>query len=105
MIKALDSPESLENFYQTTRCHSPEEDKYCYVHVCDYRRVLEWMIGFIALIHSTCDPSAQLSEARTVFPRSNTGIVGSNPARGIDVFLRVFYVCTVLCEGIGFRTC
>jgi hypothetical protein len=32
-------------------------------------------------------PMAALSKARTVFGRSNTGIVGSNPARGMDVFL------------------
>jgi len=31
---------------------------------------------------------AALSKARTAFDRSNTGIVGSNPARGIDVCLR-----------------
>jgi hypothetical protein len=52
-MEAVDSPESSENVYDTTRCHNQEEDKYCYVYVCDYRRVLDWMIGFIALIHST----------------------------------------------------
>jgi hypothetical protein len=33
-----------------------------------------------------------------VFARLNTGIVGSNPARGMDVCLRLFYVCVVLCR-------
>jgi hypothetical protein len=28
-----------------------------------------------------------------VFARSNVGIVGSNPTRGIDVCLRLFCVC------------
>jgi hypothetical protein len=31
--------------------------------------------------------------------RSNTGIVGSNTTRGMDVCLRLFYVCVVLCVG------
>jgi hypothetical protein len=30
-------------------------------------------------------PLAELSKARAVFGRSNTGIVGSNPPRGMDV--------------------
>jgi hypothetical protein len=30
------------------------------------------------------------------FARLNTGIVGSNPARGMDVCLRLFCVCVVL---------
>jgi hypothetical protein len=32
---------------------------------------------------------------RAVFARSNTGIVGSNPARGMDACLRLFCVCVV----------
>jgi hypothetical protein len=35
---------------------------------------------------------AERSEARTVFGRSNTGIVGSNPTRGMDVCPRFFCV-------------
>jgi hypothetical protein len=35
-------------------------------------------------------------EARTVFDRSNTGIMGSNPTGGMDVCLRV----TVLCRPV-----
>jgi hypothetical protein len=31
-------------------------------------------------------PLAALSEARTVFDDSNTGIMGSNPTRGMDMF-------------------
>jgi hypothetical protein len=37
-------------------------------------------------------PMADRSEACTVFGRSNTGIVGSNPTRGMDVCPR-FSVC------------
>jgi hypothetical protein len=52
---------------------------------------------------------AALSKAFIVFDRSNTGIVGSNPARGVYVcmyvrtYLRVF--CVVLsCVGTGIAT-
>lgn len=34
----------------------------------------------------------------TVFYLSNTGIVGSNPIRGMDVYLRQFYVYVALCR-------
>jgi hypothetical protein len=37
------------------------------------------------------------SEAWTVFARSKTGIVGSNPTRGMDI-------CVVLCVGSGVAT-
>jgi hypothetical protein len=40
-------------------------------------------------------------KAWTVFARSNAGIVGSNPTRGIDVCVRLFCVCVVLCVGSG----
>jgi hypothetical protein len=36
--------------------------------------------------------------------RSNTGIVDSNPTRGIDVSMRLFRVCVVLCVSSGFAT-
>jgi hypothetical protein len=36
------------------------------------------------------------SKASTVFGRSNIGIAGSNPARGMDVC--VFLCCVVLCR-------
>jgi hypothetical protein len=40
----------------------------------------------------------------TVFTRSNNGIVCSNPTRGMDVCVRLFCVCVVLCVGGGFAT-
>jgi hypothetical protein len=44
------------------------------------------------------------SEAKTVFARSNAGIMGSNPTQGIDVCVRLFCVCVVLCVGGGIAT-
>jgi hypothetical protein len=47
----------------------------------------------------------ELSDARTVFSRSNTGIVvGSNPTRVMDVCVCLFRVCVVLCVGSGLAT-
>jgi hypothetical protein len=37
-------------------------------------------------------------KAWNVFARLNTGIVGSNPTRGMDVCRRLFCVCVVLCK-------
>jgi hypothetical protein len=36
---------------------------------------------------------AERSEGSTVFGRSNIGIAGSNPARGMDVSLRLSVLC------------
>jgi hypothetical protein len=47
---------------------------------------------------------ATLSKAWTVFTRSNTGIVGSNPTWGMDVCVRFFCVCHVLYAGSGLAT-
>jgi hypothetical protein len=44
------------------------------------------------------------SKAWDVFAHSNTGIVGSNPTRGMDVCVRLFCVCFVLCAGSGLAT-
>jgi hypothetical protein len=44
------------------------------------------------------------SKALTVFARSNTGIVSSNPTGGMDVCVRLFYVCVVLCVDKGLAT-
>jgi hypothetical protein len=40
---------------------------------------------------------AALSKARTVSNRSNTGTVGSNPARGMDMCVCVCVRFSVLC--------
>jgi hypothetical protein len=40
----------------------------------------------------------------TLFARSNFWIVGSNPTQGMDVCVRLFCVCVVLCVGSGLAT-
>jgi hypothetical protein len=40
---------------------------------------------------------ASLSKAWTVFSRSNTGVVCSNPTWGMDVSMRVFCLCSPVC--------
>jgi hypothetical protein len=45
-------------------------------------------------------PAAEQSKAWTVIARSNAGVVGSNPTRGMDVCVRLFCVYVVLCVGI-----
>jgi hypothetical protein len=40
--------------------------------------------------------------ARNVFASTNTGIVGSNPTRGMDVCVHLFCVCVGLCVGSSF---
>jgi hypothetical protein len=47
---------------------------------------------------------AARSKAWTVFAFSNTWIVGSNPTRSLDVCVRLYRVCVVLCTGRGFAT-
>jgi hypothetical protein len=47
---------------------------------------------------------AARSKAWIVFVHSNTGIVGSNPSQVMDVCVRLFYVCAVLCAGSGLAT-
>jgi hypothetical protein len=46
---------------------------------------------------------AERSKTCTAFDRSNTGIVGSNPARGMDVYFCVFYV-VFSCVGRDFAS-
>jgi hypothetical protein len=48
-------------------------------------------------------PAAR-SKARNVFIHSNTPIIVSNPSRGMDVCIRLFCVCVVLCVGSGLAT-
>jgi hypothetical protein len=44
------------------------------------------------------------SKASTVFAHTNAVIVGSNPTQGMDVCMRLFCVCVVLCVGSGLAT-
>jgi hypothetical protein len=47
---------------------------------------------------------AARSKAWTVFARWNTAIVGSDPTWGMDVCVRLFCVCAVLCADSGLAT-
>jgi hypothetical protein len=49
-------------------------------------------------------PVAALSKTWNAFAHSNAGIVGSNPTWGMDVCVRFFCVCVVLCVGSGLAT-
>jgi hypothetical protein len=53
--------------------------------------------SFQGLVESQPITVATRSRAWTAFPRTNTGIVGSNPIRGMDVCVRLICVCVVLC--------
>jgi hypothetical protein len=44
------------------------------------------------------------SKARTVFARSNTEVVGSNPTPGMFVCVRLFCVDVILCVRSGLET-
>jgi hypothetical protein len=50
------------------------------------------------IMHNKPVTVAMRSKAWNFFARLNTGIVGSKPARGMDVCLRLFCVCVVLCR-------
>jgi hypothetical protein len=47
---------------------------------------------------------AELSKACTVFARSEAGILSSDPTQGMDVSVRSFCVCALLCVGSGLAT-
>jgi hypothetical protein len=44
------------------------------------------------------------SKACTVSDHSKSGITGSNPTPGMDMCVRLFCVCIILCVGSGFAT-
>jgi hypothetical protein len=59
-----------------------------------------WVQKFVRSVH-VIKPikMATLSTAWTIFARSNTGIVGSNPTQSMDICVRLFFICIVLCVG------
>jgi hypothetical protein len=69
--------------------------------VCALVRVRYLCIGYT--VRSSIKGAAR-SMARTDFAHSNTGIVASNPNRGMDVCVRSFCVCVVMCLGSGLAT-
>jgi hypothetical protein len=56
----------------------------------------------IIIISGSIDVSLPITVAARAL--SNTGIAGSNPTRGMDVCVRLFYVCVVLCLSSGHTT-
>jgi hypothetical protein len=69
---------------------------------------VRWKVWNYALLgyHSNELPItvAARSKSWIVFACSNAGIVGSNPTQGMDVCVRLFCVCVVLCVGSGLAT-
>jgi hypothetical protein len=65
---------------------------------------MSWM--FVLVLRYLTKPItvAAWSKAWTVFACSNPGIVGLKATRGMDVCVRLFYVCVVLCVGSGLAT-
>jgi hypothetical protein len=59
---------------------------------------------YIAVVLLTCRSHWPRGVSRTVFGRSDAGIVGSNPTQGMDVCVRLFCVCVVVCVGSGLTT-
>jgi hypothetical protein len=66
--------------------------------------VLSWSQNIEFYYYQQPITMATRSKAWTVFNRSNTGIVDSNPTRGIDVCARLFCVCAVLYVGSSLAT-
>jgi hypothetical protein len=111
------SNQKLPNLRALTQCykesHSPVHTyihTYIHTHTCKERDNYRWLYPNY-LISQTCLLSCLLpitaavsSKAWTVFARSNTGIVGSNPTLCTDVFVRLFRLCVVLCVGSGLAT-
>jgi hypothetical protein len=67
-----------------------------------WRQLLSFLSHALMLVltHLVCGRP----KAWTAFANSNAGIVGSNPTRGMNVCVRLFCVCIVLCVGRGLAT-
>jgi hypothetical protein len=73
---------------------------------CDLMKLLLWSWPDVRNFNAYCYvPKAGHSSREVwginVFARLNNGIVGSNPAQGIDVCLRLFCLCCVGSAGHG----
>jgi hypothetical protein len=86
MLSGIDNP-------METEVHGISWPAYERIGIAHTRRILH--IDSVLIRPVTL---AARSKARNVFARLNTGIVGSNPARGMDVCLPLFCVCVVLCR-------
>jgi hypothetical protein len=73
----------------------------------DWARLLEYMLYIVYILiwidykYSSPITVVMRSKEWTVYHRLNTGIVGSNPTRDMDICVRLFCVCVVLCVGRG----
>jgi hypothetical protein len=74
-----------------TRLLSPVEQKLCR---CEHG-------AFAKSMYSLSDHTGRVVYGMNCIVRSNTGIVDSNPTQGMDVCLRLFCVCVVVCVGSG----
>jgi hypothetical protein len=55
----------------------------------------------VGIAYTVSQTVAVQSKERTVFACSNTIVVGSNPFQCMNVYVRLFCVCVVLCVGSG----
>jgi hypothetical protein len=74
---------SKQTFVSTEIFHLSETENFCQL----------WLLLPITV--------AEWSKARTVFARSNAGIIGSNPIQDMDVCILCIYSVIVLCVGRG----
>jgi hypothetical protein len=75
-----------------------------YNFIVNFCSALTYIVGITTCISRVPITVAAPSKAWTVFARSNAGIVGSNLTQGMDVCVRLFCVCAVLCVGSGLTT-
>jgi hypothetical protein len=105
--KRTTAPPSLPSASLTClmHCRSKSSNIICAVSFTQYR-LLQNSISWVFYLYAEALPITVTAQSRawTLFARSNAGIVGSNPTQGMDVCLRFFCVCVVLCEDSGLAT-
>jgi hypothetical protein len=81
-------------------CTAPKKG-FCWPKIASFRASFKFSYSVCSHIVVTIKPItvAARSEARNVFARSNTGIVGSNRTQGVDVCLCLFCVGSGLASG------
>jgi hypothetical protein len=72
-------------------------------HKCFWKHLCQWLIDYSNTMLELITVAAR-SKAWSVFTCLNTGIMGSNPTRDMDVCVLLFCVCALLCVGIGLAT-
>jgi hypothetical protein len=76
-------------------CNRPIVKTLLFMPGCLWKDLWQWLIHYN---NTTLEPItvAARSKVRTVFARLNTGIVGSNPPWGMDIYVCLFCVCVIL---------